>query len=89
MDFIVTCLRFVELDNKATLSDHILTAVLGLLKKEVPEHGRHLQQYFHFFLMYSTIGPPEVCIQCSTGVALCTHLTPNSDKNHKFHFVKY
>ncbi|XP_068731970.1 ubiquitin carboxyl-terminal hydrolase 9X-like isoform X1 [Montipora capricornis] len=48
-----------ELDNKASLSDHILTAVLGLLKKEVPEHGRHLQQYFHFFLMYSTIGPPE------------------------------
>ena len=52
---------FAELDNKATLSDHILTAVLGLLKKEVPEHGRHLQQYFHFFLMYSMIGPPEVC----------------------------
>lgn len=50
----------VELDNKATLSDHILNAVLGLLKKEVPEHGRHLQQYFNFFLMYSTIGPPEV-----------------------------
>jgi len=48
-----------ELDNKATLSDHILTSVLGLLRKEVPEHGRHLQQYFHFFLMYSTIGPPE------------------------------
>ena len=52
----------LELDNKATLSDHILNAVLGLLKKEVPEHGRHLQQYFNFFLMYSTIGPPEVCI---------------------------
>lgn len=49
----------IELDNKATLSDHILNAVLGLLKKEVPEHGRHLQQYFNFFLMYSTIGPPE------------------------------
>ena len=56
---------FAELDNKATLSDHILTAVLGLLKKEVPEHGRHLQQYFHFFLMYSMIGPPEVCILIS------------------------
>lgn len=59
----------VELDNKATLSDHILTAVLGLLKKEVPEHGRHLQQYFNFFLMYSTIGPPEVCgFQCTVVV---------------------
>lgn len=54
------CFCSVELDNKATLSDHILNAVLGLLKKEVPEHGRHLQQYFNFFLMYSTIGPPEV-----------------------------
>ena len=62
--FVVMLKLFVcltELDNKATLSDHILTAVLGLLKKEVPEHGRHLQQYFHFFLMYSMIGPPEVC----------------------------
>ena len=57
--FSLSC-RSVDLDNKATLSDHILSAVLGLLKKEVPEHGRHLQQYFHFFLMYSTIGPPEV-----------------------------
>ena len=66
--FVVMLKLFVcltELDNKATLSDHILTAVLGLLKKEVPEHGRHLQQYFHFFLMYSMIGPPEVCILIS------------------------
>ena len=52
----------VELDNKATLSEHILTTVLGLLRKEVPEHGRHLQQYFQLFLMYSTIGPPEVSL---------------------------
>lgn len=67
--FVVMLSLFVclaELDNKATLSDHILTAVLGLLKKEVPEHGRHLQQYFHFFLMYSMIGPPEVCTICLT-----------------------
>ena len=64
----------VELDNKATLSDHILNAVLGLLKKEVPEHGRHLQQYFNFFLMYSTIGPPEVCY-LFTVVVLITYKT--------------
>ena len=42
------------------LSDNILTAVLSLLKKEVPEHGRHVQQYFHFFLMYAGLGLKEV-----------------------------
>ena len=47
-------------DPNATLSDHLLLAVLQLLKKEVSEHGRHLQQYFHLFLMYSNLGIPEV-----------------------------
>lgn len=46
-------------DPSATLSDHLLLAVLQLLKKEVSEHGRHLQQYFHLFLMYSNLGVPE------------------------------
>ncbi|EDO35056.1 predicted protein [Nematostella vectensis] len=57
-----------ELDNKATLSDHILRAVLGLLKKEVPEHGRHVQQYFQFFLMYATFGAAEKAQLLSFGV---------------------
>ena len=48
-------------DPNATLSDHLLLAVLQLLKKEVSEHGRHLQQYFHLFLMYSNLGVAEVC----------------------------
>ncbi|XP_053404353.1 probable ubiquitin carboxyl-terminal hydrolase FAF-X isoform X2 [Mercenaria mercenaria] len=46
-------------DPNATLSDHLLMAVLNLLKKEVSEHGRHLQQYFHLFLMYSNLGVAE------------------------------
>lgn len=49
-------------DPNATLSDHILSAVLSLLRKEVSEHGRHLQQYFHLFLMYLNLGTPEVSI---------------------------
>ncbi|XP_066267004.1 ubiquitin carboxyl-terminal hydrolase 9X-like isoform X4 [Branchiostoma lanceolatum] len=47
------------IDANATLSDHLLTAVLALLKKEVSEHGRHLTQYFHLFLMYANLGLPE------------------------------
>ncbi|KAK7089931.1 ubiquitin carboxyl-terminal hydrolase 9X-like isoform X2 [Littorina saxatilis] len=46
-------------DPNATLSDHILSAVLSLLRKEVSEHGRHLQQYFHLFLMYLNLGNAE------------------------------
>ncbi|VDH98041.1 ubiquitin carboxyl-terminal hydrolase 9/24 [Mytilus galloprovincialis] len=46
-------------DPNMTLSDHLLLAVLQLLKKEVSEHGRHLQQYFHLFLMYASLGPDE------------------------------
>lgn len=48
------------LDSNATLSDHILQAVLLLLKKEVSEHGRHLTQYFSLFMMYCSLGIPEV-----------------------------
>ena len=49
-------------DPNATLSDHLLLSVLQLLKKEVSEHGRHLQQYFHLFLMYSNLGVAEVML---------------------------
>ena len=52
-------------DPNATLSDHLLVAVLNLLKKEVSEHGRHLTQYFHLFLMYSNLGIPEVSCRIS------------------------
>ncbi|XP_074657837.1 ubiquitin carboxyl-terminal hydrolase 9X-like [Tubulanus polymorphus] len=46
-------------DPGATLSDHLLVAILNLLKKEVSEHGRHLTQYFHLFLMYANLGITE------------------------------
>ncbi|XP_052826881.1 probable ubiquitin carboxyl-terminal hydrolase FAF-X, partial [Octopus bimaculoides] len=46
-------------DPSATLSDHLLTEILNLLKKEVSEHGRHLQQYFNLFLLYSNLGTEE------------------------------
>lgn len=42
-----------------TLSDHLLRAVLNLLRREVSEHGRHLQQYFNLFLMYANLGLAE------------------------------
>ena len=43
------------------LSQTILEILLSLLKKEVPENGRHLQQYFHVFLAYAMKGSREVC----------------------------
>jgi len=52
-----------SLDPSLSVSDHILTAVLALLKKEVSEHGRHIAQYFHLFLSYSNLGIPEVVFQ--------------------------
>ena len=39
-------------------------AVLNLRKREVSEHGRHLVQYFHLFLMYGNLGVTEVS-QCA------------------------
>lgn len=46
-------------DPTATLSDHLLLAVLSLCNKEVSEHGRHLAQYFGFFYMYACYGVAE------------------------------
>ncbi|XP_039510750.1 probable ubiquitin carboxyl-terminal hydrolase FAF-X isoform X2 [Pimephales promelas] len=45
--------------DPATLSDHLLRAVLNLLRREVSEHGRHLQQYFNLFVMYANLGLAE------------------------------
>ena len=42
-------------------SEIALTSLLQLLKKEVSEHSRHLQQYFQAFLNYANKGPFEVC----------------------------
>jgi hypothetical protein len=55
------CLPIVAvlLDPHATLSDHLLHAVLLLLHKEVSDHGRHLPHYFSLFHMYASLGVPE------------------------------
>ncbi|XP_051561998.1 probable ubiquitin carboxyl-terminal hydrolase FAF-X isoform X1 [Myxocyprinus asiaticus] len=45
--------------DNVTLSDHLLRAVLNLLRREVSEHGRHLQQYFNLFVMYANLGLAE------------------------------
>ena len=47
-------------DSTSTLSDYLIMAVLNLRKREVSEHGRHLVQYFHLFLMYGNLGVTEV-----------------------------
>lgn len=60
------------------LSDHLLRAVLNLLRREVSEHGRHLQQYFNLFVMYANLGkhPSPVHSTCSSG--LLSPLPPGS-----------
>lgn len=50
-----TCFFLQAYDN-LSLSDHLLRAVLNLLRREVSEHGRHLQQYFNLFVMYANLG---------------------------------
>lgn len=41
-------------------SEIALNNLLQLLKKEVSDHSRHLNQYFQVFLNYSNKGPYEV-----------------------------
>ncbi|XP_047391135.1 probable ubiquitin carboxyl-terminal hydrolase FAF-X isoform X5 [Sciurus carolinensis] len=45
--------------DNLSLSDHLLKAVLNLLRREVSEYGRHLQQYFNLFVMYANLGIAE------------------------------
>lgn len=46
-------------DPTATLSDHLLHALLVLLDKEVSEHGRYVVHFFSLFLSYASLGLPE------------------------------
>ncbi|XP_077891537.1 ubiquitin carboxyl-terminal hydrolase 9X-like isoform X7 [Ictidomys tridecemlineatus] len=48
-----------QTSDNLSLSDHLLKAVLNLLRREVSEHGRHLQQYFNLFVMYANLGIAE------------------------------
>ena len=61
-NFVLIIVSGQSTEPKATLSDHLLLAVLQLLRKEVSEHGRHLQQYFHLFMMYANLGIDEVSV---------------------------
>lgn len=45
-----------NVDPNGSLSDHLLVALLGLLQREVSEHGRHFPQYCALFHMYATQG---------------------------------
>uniref|UniRef100_A0A7N9CH42 Ubiquitin specific peptidase 9 Y-linked n=1 Tax=Macaca fascicularis TaxID=9541 RepID=A0A7N9CH42_MACFA len=45
--------------DNLSLSDHLLRATLNLLRREVSDHGRHLQQYFNLFVMYANLGVAE------------------------------
>ncbi|XP_014223439.1 probable ubiquitin carboxyl-terminal hydrolase FAF-X isoform X1 [Trichogramma pretiosum] len=49
----------VLVDPTATLSDHLLHAVLMLLHREVADHGRHLPHYFTLFLTHAANGIPQ------------------------------
>ena len=49
----------LEKSEGQTLSDYLLQIVLALLWMEVPEHGKHLSQYFSLFVMYASLGIPE------------------------------
>ncbi|XP_052462290.1 probable ubiquitin carboxyl-terminal hydrolase FAF-X isoform X10 [Carassius gibelio] len=45
--------------DNLSLSEHLFRAILNLLRREVSEHGRHLQQYFSLFVMYANLGLAE------------------------------
>ncbi|KAH1013809.1 hypothetical protein HUJ04_002748 [Dendroctonus ponderosae] len=46
-------------DPNATLSDHLIWALLGLLQREVSEHGRHFPHYCTVFHTYASQGIQE------------------------------
>ena len=46
--------------SKHQFSEVALNNLLQLLKKEVSDHSRHLNQYFQVFLNYANKGPHEV-----------------------------
>lgn len=53
------CFLAILLDPVATLSDHLLHAVLSLLHREISDHGRHLPHYFSLFHAYASLGLAE------------------------------
>jgi len=45
-----------------TVEETILTNVIRLLKKDMPDNVKVLTQYFQFFVLYSSHGRHEVCL---------------------------
>lgn len=41
------------------LAEYVLDGVLNLLRRDVSEYGRHLAQYFGFFVNYINLGDME------------------------------
>lgn len=50
------------MEFELSISDYILKAVLSLISRELPEHGRYYQQYFQLFVMYANLGMSQVGI---------------------------
>ena len=48
-----------QVSPSTCLSEHLLQTVMALLHSDVAEHGRHLAQYFHLFVMYASLGAQE------------------------------
>lgn len=46
-------------EKNGHLHDYILEAALNLLRRDVSEYGRHLVQYFGFFLNYASLGDQQ------------------------------
>lgn len=42
-----------------SIADLLMQQILSLLKKEVPEHSRHLTQFFGLFAQYAALGAKE------------------------------
>lgn len=50
---------FVARTTNKHLWEYIVEAVLNLLRRDVSEYGRHLVQYFGFFVSYANLGDVE------------------------------
>ena len=73
--------------EKSTIlfSDVALNTLLQLLKKEVSDHSRHLNQYFQVFLNYANKGPYEVLRRPGIQVHMYMYLAYRClDKHFKF-----
>ncbi|KZC06489.1 putative ubiquitin carboxyl-terminal hydrolase FAF-X [Dufourea novaeangliae] len=69
----------ILLDPTATLSDHLLHAVLSLLHREISDHGRHLPHYFSLFYTYASLGLAEKAQLLKLNVPVTFMLVANDE----------